>query len=273
MTYSDPNFVANQYRDASNLQARIALHRRFSVDAQSLQRWEFDQLGLSSDASVLGLGCGPGYLWAENLDRIPEGWTITLTDASPGMLREAEDGLGPEGRFEFRIADARGLPFPMGSFDAVVANHMLYHVPDLEMALSEIARVLRPGGTLYAATNGKDAHRALGWMLRVLDPSRPTDDYFREPLDFSLENGTGQLSPWFSDVSVRRFRDALVVTEPGPLVDYLVSGRAADDARRRLTADAFDLRVPELIERLEGELASSGEIRITKDVGMFVARK
>lgn len=265
--------MARQYGDASNLEVRTSLHRRFSTNAEPLQRWEFDQFGLSPEARILELGCGPGYLWAENLDRIPEGWTITLTDASAGMLREAEDRLGRERRFEFRIADAQELAFDEGSFDVVVANHMLYHVPEVKRAFSEIARVLGPGGTLYAATNGKHAHREMGWMLRVLDPSRPTDDYFREPLGFSLENGTEQLSPWFSEVSLRRFRDALVVTETKPLLDYLLSGTAADSAREKLAAEVFGLKASELAERLEREFASRGEIRITKDVGMFVARK
>ena len=66
MTLSDPDFVAGQYRDASNLDARIALHRRFSAGEKPLPRWIFEQLDLPPDARILELGCGPGQLWSEN---------------------------------------------------------------------------------------------------------------------------------------------------------------------------------------------------------------
>ena len=236
-------------------------------------RWIFDGIELPDEASLLEVGCGPGRLWTENLDRLPEGWNITLTDASSGMVREARRNLGGSGRrFEFRVADVRELPFEDHAFDAVIANHMLYHVPDRSWALSEISRVLRPGGTLYAATNGEGAHAEMGWMRRVLNPKRTDDAYFQSPPGFSLENGAEQLSPWFSDVTLRRYEDALVVTEVEPLVEYLLSGTVAG-AGEEPHADELGPRVAELADRLERELASRGAIHITKDVGLFVARK
>ena len=273
MTYSDPEYVRRQYRDPSNLNARITLHNRFSTNPYRLSRWIFDQFELPRRSRILELGCGPGHLWTENLDSLPEGCSITLTDVSPGMVAEAAARLGSDRRFEFQVVDARELPFKSERFDTVVANHMLYHVPDRERTFSEINRVLKPGGTLYAATNGKNTHSEMGRMQRVLDPSRPTDDYFRDLLEFSLENGAEQLSSWFSEVTLRRYEDALIVTETGPLVEYLLSGSAADSAVRGSNAGEFGLRVSDLIERLEQELASRGAIHITKDAGMFVARK
>ncbi len=274
MTYSDPGYVARQYRDASNLEARIALHERFSTNPYSLPRWILDHFQLPDGASILEVGCGPGVLWTGNLDLLPTGWTVTLTDASPGMVAEAEARLGSCGRFEFLVADVQELPFESERFDAVVANHMLYHVPDRERPFAEITRVLRPGGTLYAATNGERTQAEMGWMQRILDPSRPTEGYyFGNLLEFSLENGAGQLSPWFSEVTRRRYEDSLDVTEVRPLVEYLLSGSAADTAARELDADEFDRRVSELTERLERELTSRGAIHITKDTGLFIARK
>lgn len=273
MTYSDPEYVTIQYRDASKLNARIALHQRFSTNPQGLSRWILDQFDLPKQSRLLEVGCGPGRLWTENLDSLPEEWSITLTDASPGMVAEGEARLGSDRRFEFRVADASEIPFEEGRFDAVVANHMLYHVPDRPRALAEISRVLRTRGTLYAATNGKNTHSEMGWMQRVLDPSRPTDGYFRDLLEFSLENGAEQLSPWFSDVTLLRYEDALVITEAEPLVEYLLSGSAADAVARGWNANEYGRRVSDLIERLEWDLASRGAIHITKDVGMFVARK
>jgi len=274
VTYSDPEYVTRQYRDASNLNARIALHERFSTNPYGLPRWILYHFELPGEATILEVGCGPGRLWTENLDLLPKGWVITLTDASPGMVREAQRNLsGTDRHFEFQVADVRKLPFGSERFDAVIANHMLYHVPNRELAFSEITRVLKSGGTLYAATNGGRTQSGMGWMQRILDPSRPGDNYFGTPLDFSLENGAEQLSPWFSDVTLRRYEDALFVTEVEPLVEYLLSGSTADSAVRESTNDEFDRRVSDLVERLEQEMAREGTLHITKDTGLFIARK
>jgi SAM-dependent methyltransferase len=272
VAYVDRAYVARQYGDASKVNARISLHERFSTNPRPWQSWVFDRFELRTEARILEIGCGPGNLWCESRDRIPEGWRLTLTDPYPGMLRHAEGRLGPDERFRFLFADAQDLPFAEGAFDAVVANHVLYHVPDRDCALSEIARVMKHNGTLYAATNGKDTHREMGWMQRVLDPGRGESGYFRDRLGFSLENGHEQLSRHFADVSFSRYDDALVVTETGPLVEYLLSGTAADTAMDKAGAEELRQRASELGERLERELTEHGSIRITKDVGLFTAR-
>jgi hypothetical protein len=115
MTLSDPDFVAGQYRDTPNLEARIVLHRRFSTGEKPLPRWIFEQSDLPPDVRILKLGCGPGPLWSENEERIPDGWTATLTGASPGMVGEAREGLGPDRRMAFRVAAARDIPFRGGA--------------------------------------------------------------------------------------------------------------------------------------------------------------
>src|SRR5215210_5060005 len=101
-------------------------------------------------------------LWRENGERIPAGWTVALADLSVGMLEEARRQLrAPPRRFGLVNLDAQALPFALASVDAVIANHMLYHVPDRQRAYAEIRRALRPGGHLYAATNGGNSMREL----------------------------------------------------------------------------------------------------------------
>ena len=63
-----------QYRDDTNLNARVELHRRFSVNSGSFQSWVFDQLDVPDRARLLEVGCGPGHLWAANRERMPAGW-------------------------------------------------------------------------------------------------------------------------------------------------------------------------------------------------------
>ncbi|MGF1471165.1 MAG: class I SAM-dependent methyltransferase [Rubrobacteraceae bacterium] len=260
-----------QYRDASNLNIRAALHERFSTNPYSWSRWVFDQFDLPDEACILEIGCGDGKLWRENLGRLPEGWTVVLTDASPGMVRESEQNLDAH-MFDFRTADAQKLPFEDRSFDAVVANHMLYHVPDRPRAFSEITRVLKPGGILYAATNGESGMRELHWMLSVLAPTHLPEEGSEVLRAFSLESGLDQLTPNFAEVSLVRYEDKLAVTEAEPLIDYVVSTIAIREIMEQLPEGEFQTRVFGLRDVLERELSLNGAIRMTKDTGIFVAR-
>ncbi len=189
--------TAGQYRDACRLNAHIALPERFSTNPHGFHRWVFDHLELPDEARVLEIGCGAGTLWAENLERIPRGWQMTLTDASPGMVGEARGNLGDSHPFRFIVADAQELPFADDSFDAVIAGGMLYHVPDRDKAFSEIVRVLGDGGCLYATTFGMRHMRELAGMLRVLDPAWSHDSISVDLPNFNAENAAEQLSPWF----------------------------------------------------------------------------
>ncbi len=147
---NSPEFLASQYGAASILNTRLQFHDRFSINRYGWHRWVFDQFHLKSPSTILELGCGAGALWRENLDRVLESWHITLTDFSEGMLKQARQNLAGGSVFEFRKVDAqiKPLPFADASFDAVIANHMLYHVPDRQSVLLEIRRVLKPNGRL-----------------------------------------------------------------------------------------------------------------------------
>ena len=143
MTYD----LATQYRDAGNLNARIALHARFSTNPYGWMRWAFEQMRLAPGERILEVGAGPATTWQKNLGRVPPGCDITLTDLSPGMVEAAEQNLrGSYPHFKVQVANVESLPFGDAGYDVVVANHMLYHVPDLAKGLSEIRRVLKPGG-------------------------------------------------------------------------------------------------------------------------------
>src|SRR5262249_57472416 len=90
--------------------------------------------------------------------RIAAGWQVLHIDASPGRAGGARANMGGPGS-SFGVVDAQWLPFQDASLDALLANHMLYHVPDRARALREFARVLKPGASLLATTNG-EAHMA-----------------------------------------------------------------------------------------------------------------
>ncbi|MBI3660819.1 class I SAM-dependent methyltransferase [Candidatus Acetothermia bacterium] len=260
---SDPTYLlSEQYKNAANLNARFKLHERFSINKYGWHKWVFDQFKLAPESRILELGCGPGYLWKENLDRIPKGWEITLSDFSPGMLDEAKQNLSSNQRaFGFQVIDAQSIPFDDGSFDALIANHMLYHVPDRAKAFSEIHRVLKLGRCFYAVTNGQAHLRELDELVEKFVPGARD----LQPESFYLENGLDELKKWLSRVSIKRYEDALVITEAEPLVAYVISGRA----KSFLIGD----KLAEFIKFVEQEIATHGAIRITKDSGLFEAIK
>ena len=267
-----PYLLEKQYSDASNLNARIALHRRFSTNEYDWFLWIFDHFHIPPAARALELGCGPADLWRKNLHRIPGGWDITLSDFSPGMLKKAQANLaGSAARFHFQRIDAQDIPFPVASFDAVIANHMLYHVPDRALALSEIRRVLKPGGRFYATTVG-DGHMAelRQWMDRFAEgeahPGDTNHPWRKENQPaFTLENGAKQLSPWFEDVEVFPFEDSLVITETGPLMTYIRSMSSRSDFSEEVYA--------EIATFVDEEIAARGSVQITKSSGLFAARR
>jgi ubiquinone/menaquinone biosynthesis C-methylase UbiE len=260
--------IAAQYRDASNLNARIALHARFSTNPQGWMRWVFAQMRLAPGERILEVGAGPATLWRQNLDRVPPGCDITLTDFSPGMIEEARQNLrGSYPDFKAQTANVEALPFEDAGCDVVIANHMLYHVPDLTKGLSEIRRVLRPGGRLYAATNGRDNMRELTELLARFDAAQ-TYDVARIIAAFSLENGAELLQSYFFPVRLLRYEDSLDVTEPEPLVAYAASmGSLAG----RFSAEKLARFAEFVRQEVSDAVAREGAFRIRKSGGLFEA--
>lgn len=261
--FTDPNYLkTDQYRDSSNLDARAVVHQRFSTNPYGWFHWVFDRLSvLPENARILELGCGPGYLWKECGQPIPASWNITLSDLSPGMVDAAWRNLVVTGRnFKFEQIDAQSILYPDETFDAVIANHMLYHVPDKSAALAEIWRVLKPAGRFYASTGGK---RHLGEIADLLSKFDPELSFWGNRTDsFLLENGEGQLLEWFTGIKLARYEDALEVTDVTALVDYILSGRVDIPAER----------LPRFREFVAHEVeAQGGVFHITKDSGLFAS--
>src|SRR5262245_38051349 len=256
--------LKTQYKDSSNLSARSAIHR-FGTGRGFGPASVLDLMlqTIPADADVLEVGCGPGWMWRSSLDRVPRTWRIMLTDLTPGMTEEAVAALGSDARFRVRQMDVQTLDLPDASFDAVIANWMLYHVEDRARALAEIRRVLKPGGALFAATNG-DAHVGNIDLLvnEYLGDAAPR----RGRLAFSLENGEAQLSPFFASIAVHQGRSTLHITETEAVVQYALS---FNESKQMIVGHRLD----DLRRRVRDEIEAAGAFVAQTHSGLFIATK
>ena len=253
ISFTDATYLLQeQYRDDSRLKVRLALHERFGTNPYGWHRWLFDQLSLGARERVLEAGCGSGALWLKNIDRIPANADVTLSDFSPGMVDDARQAISRQARLRFAVVDVQSLPFRSQSLDVLIANHMLYHVLDVRRAVAELRRALAPDGRLIAATNGRVHLRELFELAR-----------HDEPDSFGLESGEAILRDHFSSVAVRRYPDALAITEAPPVIDYIASmvrDEALDEAGRA-EIEAF----------VENAIERDGAFHVTKDAGVLIA--
>jgi SAM-dependent methyltransferase len=174
---------------------------------------EFTEFALSQlpdpPRRVLEVGCGQGWL-AERVQR-ELGCAVVALDQSEHMV-ELTRARG----IEAHVGDVRALRFDDGAFDCVVAAWMLYHVPDVDRALAEIARVLRPGGRLVAVTNSR-LH--LGELAERLGVERV--EY-----SFSCENGAAALRRHFARIERRNAFGRLVFPSRAEAQAYVDSSIA-----------------------------------------------
>jgi SAM-dependent methyltransferase len=199
----DPALVASEYADESRLRRRAAGYAGAGTRDDARVPL-VDAVVAAAPGRVLEVGCGWGEL-AEWIAR-ETGADVVAVDLSP---RKVE--LARERGVDARLADVEELPFADETFDVVVAAWMLYHVPDLERGLAEIARVLRPGGTLVAATNSR-LHLQ---ELRDLVGSGPS------MLKFSREDGEEHLRRHFATTERIDVDGVLELTDRAAVEDYV----------------------------------------------------
>lgn len=103
-----------------------------------------------AEGHALDIGTGPGVIPIMLAAGVP-GLRLTGVDLSEPMLqkaREAAEEAGVADRLDFRVGDAKSLPFSEQSFDLVLCNSLLHHLPDALALLNEISRLVRPGGAI-----------------------------------------------------------------------------------------------------------------------------
>lgn len=216
---NDPSVVAAQYASEGNLEARRSIYA--NTEGPDPREVAFEAVAETSPARVIEVGGGPGELAARIRDEV--GAEVVMVDISPRMV-----ALARERGVDARIGDVEELPFEDASFDCALAAWMLFHLPDLDRGLAELARVLRPSGRLVAVTNGKN-HLLELWRLVGAEHLRPTRD-----LAFGAENGEQILCRHFRQVEIRDAGGTVTVTNRDAVARFLDSTDAGKELVNRL---------------------------------------
>jgi SAM-dependent methyltransferase len=199
----DPSLVADEYADDARLRRRAAA---FTGEATAFDARTplVAAVVAAQPRRILEVGCGWGAL-ADWVGR-ETGAEVVAVDLSPRMVE-----LAREGGVEAQVGDVQDLPFADDEFDVAIAAWMLYHVPDLDRGIAELARVLRPGGRLVVATNSR-FHLL---ELRELVGSGPST------LKFSREDGEEHLGRHFARVTREDIDGRLEFADRAEVEEYV----------------------------------------------------
>ena len=254
---NDKTVVEKQYATSTNLNTRISIHDKYSTNKQGFGNWIFSHYEIDDGARVLELGCGTGSMWKGHDELIKKCSQLVLSDFSDVMVETTKNNVGAHPNITYRSIDIQNIPYDTATFDAAIANMMLYHVPDLPKALTEVRRVLKPNGKFYCATYGE--HGIVEYLSKLLGEYGVEDNVNK---NFTLQNGVEILSAVFKDVKKNIYEDSLAVTNIADLVDYIYS----------LSSMSSLSNVPrEKIQTLLQSHMLNGVLTVPKEYGMFIA--
>lgn len=256
--------LKNQYKNSSNISARINLHSLYSQNKMGWFTWIFEHCKLKSGMKILEIGCGDGTFWAENKGKLPNSIEVVLSDLSDGMLRDAKRKMEFKNKdFSFQAFDCHSIPFADESFDLVIANHLLFYCDDISNVLKEIVRVLKPKGTFISSTYGAAHMKEVSELVSRFD-DRIVLSGHKLYEKFGRENGKIILEPYFSHITWRSYEDTLMIPTPESLISYVLSCHGNQNQFIIDRYNEFRLLVQKHTER---------GFRITKDAGIFISQK
>jgi len=272
----DKSVIKSIYNSEHNLKAKYEVLEKYRLHNESFEEWVIDRLELSGTEYVLDAGAGSGR-FSVPIGRILKGnpGFLISCDLAEGVMLPSLDHARTESLPMLHLAaDAENLPFLSGQFDLVMANHMLYHLPDLHRGLSEMKRVLKNTGRLLATTNSeKGMPELFDLHLKTMDRLGIPFGVKEEVITFSMENGAQILREQFEQVDLWTYESGFRVKEAEPVFRYyaatqLYQGPVNDD---NLSKEIRDAIAPCFVQLTEEMIRTrGGELVISKPVGAFV---
>lgn len=256
--------LKKQYQNASNISARIRLHREYSQNPQGWFPWIYEHCQLKCGMHILEIGCGNGALWTEQQGNLPEHIHIVLSDISEGMIHDVRRNIHiPNTDISFASFDCHNIPYPDQSFDLVIANHVLFYCEDIPKVCQEVHRVLKDGGIFLCSTYGKKHMQEITDLVKEFDKriALSAESLYEH---FGLENGAELLAPYFSKITRCLYDDTIVIDKAEPLIEYILS---CHGNQNRFLMDKYsDFR-----SFVEHKVSKT--FHITKDAGLFLCEK
>lgn len=258
---SSKTVIKEQYKNTDNLKLRKSLHDKYSVNKVGFQKWMFEQYPFRPKMKVLELGSGRGELWNYYFENdVLQGYEmeITLSDLSDGMVDFMQQNyLGK--RISVRKIDIADIPFENETFDLIIANSMLYHVKDIDLALSEVSRVLKKDGLFYCSTLGVNGMTQ--FLYSALDELGILYNH-ESNISFTLQNGQQLLGKHFGTVERRDYEDALAIDIVEDYLEYIYSMASMQGLERKY----YDI-----MRNYFNSKKVNGYLYVPKEYGMFVA--
>jgi SAM-dependent methyltransferase len=266
---TDTDILPNPYTDERYLRVRQEIHDQYTFPKTDYVAWVIERGGWAAPKRLLDVGAGSGLYFTAMRERYPDVEYYSI-DLSPSMLRAHPQPA------QICVADAMKLPFANGSFDVVMAHHMLFYVPDIDVSLQECKRVLTADGTLVTATNSVQTMPEFQALFRralllLSNQVRPNSQYLVPPHNsYTLENGVRRLSHYFHTVVRHDLPTALVFPEIEPVIAYLDSLRAFREAS--LPPDVtWEALMEAMYDQVNRVITLQGELVVSKLSGVLVA--
>ena len=253
--------IKEQYNSDKNLNLRSNLHS-YNVNKIDWDVWCFENMKFCKNDKVLELGCGNGKLWLKNKEKIETDLNITLSDFSKSMIKSAKNNLKEINMdFQYKEINAEKIPYKDETFDVIIAEHMIYFVSNIEKALEEIKRVLKPNGKVYITTNSKNTMNELNELCEKFAPNSGLSNNGLSER-FNLEEGEKLLKKYFNNVSLNVLEGKIILSESEPLVSYKAStiqGKSILIGKKRI----------EFKDYLDNYIKENKQILITTKAGIF----
>ena len=253
--------IKEQYNSDKNLNLRSNLHS-YNVNKIDWDVWCFENMKFCKNDKVLELGCGNGKLWLKNKEKIETDLNITLSDFSKSMIKSAKNNLKEINMdFQYKEINAEKIPYKDETFDVIIAEHMIYFVSNIEKALEEIKRVLKPNGKVYITTNSKNTMNELNELCEKFAPNSGLSNNGLSER-FNLEEGEKLLKKYFNNVSLNILEGKIILSESEPLVSYKAStiqGKSILIGKKRI----------EFKDYLDNYIKENKQILITTKAGIF----
>ena len=181
-----------------------------------------------------------------------------MSDLSDGMVEHIRQSYSRE-RISVRKIDILDIPYENEAFDLIIANAMLYHVKDIDLALAEVRRVLKKNGVFYCSTSGENG--MIQYLYRALDELGIPCNH-ESNISFSLQNGMQLLKKQFNKVERRDYEDALEIDVVEDYLEYIYSMASMQGLEQKYYSVLLDYFNSKKV---------NGYLHVPKEYGIFVA--